>query len=98
MSLVPAFDGRPIRREALYWEHERNCAIRVGRWKLVGKGVLGPEGPQVDRWELYDIDADRSELNNLAQKHPERVRKMSQMYLEYARRTDVLPFRSKQKK
>jgi len=98
VSLTPVFENKPVKREALYWEHEGNCAIRIGKWKLVGKGVLGPEGPRVDRWELYDIDADRSELKNLAQEHPERVKKMSAMYLDYARRTDVLPFGSKQKK
>ena len=33
VSLVPVFDGKSIEREAIYWEHERNCAIRKGKWK-----------------------------------------------------------------
>ena len=41
-SLVPAFLGQKIEREAIYWEHEGNRAIRVGDYKLVAKGADGP--------------------------------------------------------
>jgi len=95
LSLAPVFDDKPIQREAIYWEHERNCAIRKGKWKLVGKGVLGADGPNVSKWELYDIDADRSELNNLAEKQPQRVKEMSDMFLAYCKRANVLPFSGK---
>src|SRR5207249_97578 len=37
-SLVPAFANRSLERDALYWEHEGNRAMRVGDWKLVAKG------------------------------------------------------------
>ena len=83
-SLVPAFDNKPIQREALYWEHEANRAVRVGNWKLVARGINGP-------WELYDLDADRTELNNLAQRYPERAKKLVAMWQRYAERTNVLP-------
>lgn len=36
-SLRPAFADKPIDREALFWEHEGNRAVRVGDWKLVAK-------------------------------------------------------------
>ena len=37
-SLMPAFQGKTIGREnPLYWEHEGNRAIRIGKWKLVAK-------------------------------------------------------------
>jgi arylsulfatase A-like enzyme len=91
MSLLPVFDGKPIGERALFWEHERNGAVRLGNWKLVGKTVLGPDGPKEDRWELYDIEADRSELNDLAAQQPTRVREMSALFLKYARRCNVLP-------
>jgi len=58
-SLVPAFDNKPIQREAIYWEHEGNRAVRQGKWKLVSK--------HPGQWELYDIEADRTELTDLAQ-------------------------------
>lgn len=34
-SLAPVFGNGTIDRDALYWEHEGNRAIRVGDWKLV---------------------------------------------------------------
>jgi arylsulfatase len=101
VSLVPVFEGKDLPSRALFWEHERNCAVRQGKWKLVGKGVLGPDGPREEKWELYDIDADRSELKNLAAQEPERVKAMSALFLEYAKRCDVLPLpggKSKAKK
>ena len=27
----------PLQREAIYWEHEGNRAVRMGKWKLVSK-------------------------------------------------------------
>ena len=99
VSLVPVLvHGNPIKREAIFWEHERNCAVRVGKWKLVGKGVLGPEGPNVGKWELYDIEKDRSELNNLAAQQPERVARMSDLFLAYCKRANVIPFQGEKKK
>lgn len=83
-SLKPAFEGRKIEREAIYWEHEGNRAIRVGEWKLVAKGRTGP-------WELYNIDTDRAEMNNLAADEPTRVRILSAMWQKYAERANVLP-------
>jgi len=73
-SLVPAFarDGA-VTREFLWWHHERNRAIRMGDWKLVAEGAAGP-------WELYDMRTDRSESNNLAGAHPERVRALSERW------------------
>jgi len=84
-SLVPAFSGKPIEREAIYWEHEGNRAVRVGKWKLVARGRNG-------KWELYDMEADRSEMNDLAEKQPDRVKQMSNLWTRYAERTNVLPW------
>ncbi|MEX0346420.1 MAG: arylsulfatase [Rhizobiaceae bacterium] len=46
------------REQPIFFEHEGNCAVRDGQFKLVRK--YGCD------WELYDMDADRTELNNLA--------------------------------
>ena len=51
-SLEPAFHGRPVSRgDAFYWEHEGNRAMVDGGFKLVSRFP--------DRWELYDLAADR---------------------------------------
>jgi arylsulfatase len=83
-SLLPAFRNEPIAREALYWEHEGNAAVRVGDWKLVRKGRNGP-------WELYDLKADRTELHDLAAAQPDRVRDLSTRWTQWAHRAQVLP-------
>jgi arylsulfatase A-like enzyme len=85
VSLLGAFEGQEVTRDALYWEHEGNRAIRVGSWKLVAKGPAGA-------WELYDLAHDRAELHNLADRYPERVAQMRQMWETWARRANVLPW------
>jgi arylsulfatase len=85
-SLVPVFENISIDREAIYWEHEGNRAVRTGDWKLVSK--WNNRG----KWELYNIARDRSELDNLAGVHPERVEEMAAKWQAYAERTNVLPW------
>ena len=92
VSLKPVFGGTSIIREKpLYWEHQGNRAIRMGNWKLVAKGSFGA-------WELFDVDSDRSELNDLADLYPNRVTEMSQKWEEWAIETHVKPWPWKQKK
>jgi arylsulfatase len=83
-SLVPTFDGQSIEREALYWEHMGNRAVRIGKWKLVAVNK--------DDWELYDLDADRPETNNLAHQHHNRVKQMAAAYDTWADRVGVMPW------
>jgi arylsulfatase len=89
-SLRPAFTGGKVnRRDALYWEHEGNRAIRDGRWKLVSKFP--------DKWELFDLEADRTEMNNLVNRHPDRAEQMVAQYEKWARRAQVQPWDAVQK-
>jgi arylsulfatase A-like enzyme len=93
-SLLPAFANLPIDREALFWEHEGNRAIRMGKWKLVARAWTDSECGRsgLNKWELYDLDADRTELNNLASQYPDRVKAMSASWVEWAQRLHVLPW------
>jgi arylsulfatase len=84
-SLVPAFAGRPIEREALYWEHEGNRAVSVGDWKAVAKGPGG-------KWELYDLSRDRTEGTDLVASEPEKLNELVRKWEAYAKRTNVLPW------
>ncbi len=83
-SLAPAFADKPVAREALFWEHEGNAAIRVGDWKLVRKGAAGP-------WELYDLKKDRTELNDLAASMPDKARELAAAWEAWAQRAQVKP-------
>jgi arylsulfatase len=44
-----------------------------------------------DVWELYNIDEDFSEANNLAAKHPEKLKELQAIFLKEAERNHVLP-------
>lgn len=80
-SLVAAFDNQAIKREAIYWEHEGNRAVRMGRWKLVSK--------HNQPWELYDLEADRIETKDLAASFPDRVKEVTMAYDRWAKRCGV---------
>lgn len=82
-SLAPAFAGKKIERDAIFWEHEGNRAIRVGDWKLVAK--------EDKPWELYDLAADRTEQHDLAAAQSERVQRLAAKWDEWAKRANVLP-------
>ncbi|MES2695460.1 MAG: arylsulfatase [Verrucomicrobiota bacterium] len=84
-SLAPAFAGKKIEREALFWEHEGNRALRMGDWKLVAKGTHTP-------WELFNMKSDRTEMNDLAQAQPDRVKEMASIWDRWARRTHAVPW------
>jgi len=82
ISLLPILRGEAqvVRTVPLAWELWGNRAIRDGRWKLDWSS-------SVRRWELYDLEADRTETNDLAARHPERVRTMAAAWEGWAQRT-----------
>lgn len=71
-SLVPTFaDDTAIERPYLFFQHEGNRALRVGGYKLVSAVEAG------DRWELYNLAADRSETLDLAPSQPALVERLA---------------------
>jgi arylsulfatase len=84
-SLTPALRGRRVEAAPLYWEHEGNRAIRAGKWKAV---AVDPAG----KWELYDMEADRTEMRDLAARHPARLKEMVGQWEQWARRTNTIPW------
>lgn len=93
VSLCPSFNSNAdLKREAIYFEHEGNCAVRMGKWKLVSKSVHGDWRPYpFGNWELYDMENDRTETRNLAAEYPDLVKKMVDMFDAYAHRANVYP-------
>lgn len=80
LSMAPTLLGKPRRQRQhpyLYWEfHEqgKKQAVRVGNWKAVRVNVAKkPDGPI----ELYDLEADLGEQENIADRYPEIVAQMT---------------------
>lgn len=85
ISIVPALMGKTDKQqehEYLYWEYPRydwrrrryvptgpEQAIRMGKWKAVRLTFEGP-------FELYNLETDISEKDNIAQKHPDIIARM----------------------
>jgi arylsulfatase A-like enzyme len=82
-SLVPLLKigDTSIHNGPVYWEHEGNRALREGKWKL----VWSRDGP----WELFDLESDRTEMNDLVADFPRKAADMQRRWEGWARRMGV---------
>ncbi|UCF98536.1 MAG: arylsulfatase [Spirochaetaceae bacterium] len=84
-SLLPAVCGKSWSRERpIYWEHEGNCALRDKDWKLVRK--------YPGSWELYNLERDRTEQENLIDREPVLATRMIKEWSHWAERCGVVPW------
>lgn len=82
VSLCPAFTGGPLSRpRPIFWEHEGNKAVRDGRWKLVQRHRTP--------WQLFDLEADRTEQHDLIREQPGIAARLESAWKEWAERTYV---------
>lgn len=78
VSMVPAFAGNPVERNVpLFWRTHVSpagdrVALRVGDWKLVGDDTM-------TKFQLYEIQKDWQEENDLATQMPEKTEEMKQI-------------------
>ncbi len=82
-SLLPVFEGEAIDRDVpLYW-HNRiakgpKIAMRRGPWKILANESL-------DHFELYNLEEDPREQNDLSEEKPKRFQAMKKKLLEVHR-------------
>jgi arylsulfatase len=76
--------GRRALDRYLFWEHEENCSVRRGQYKALQKYDTG-------HWELYDLEKDASEINNIAASCPMEVKELSRRWYDWAETHHVVP-------
>ncbi len=73
MSLASILDApETLTPRTLWWLHEGNRAIRVGQHKLVAA--------KNESWQLYDLEMDRAESNDLATQQPETLDQLKALW------------------
>ncbi|WP_374755177.1 arylsulfatase [Dyadobacter jejuensis] len=79
ISFLPELLGKKNQQkkhEYLYFEYPEKggqLAIRLGKWKGVKVNLKNNPG---NPWQLFDLETDRNETNDLAVKHPDILKKM----------------------
>jgi arylsulfatase A-like enzyme len=99
VSMRSSFDdaGAAERRVMQYFEMFCNRGIYHEGWTAVTRHstpwVVGTELPpfQDDVWELYDTNSDWTQARDLAAEMPEKLQELQQLWLEEARKYNVLP-------
>ncbi|MCC7267145.1 MAG: arylsulfatase [Caulobacteraceae bacterium] len=82
-------EARPD-RGAQYFEMGGHRGLYLDGWKAVTRHTSGTPFDD-DVWELYNLDADFSETNDLAKQEPERLKAMVERWWQEAETHGVLP-------
>jgi arylsulfatase len=84
LSMVPLLQGETRSPHAqLAWFWAGNRALRQGPWKLVWDKLRDKQ------WELYNLDADRCETQDLAADAPDRVSQMAEDWFAWAEKVGL---------
>ncbi len=82
-SLLPIFQGK--QREAhseLCWDTPWHHAVLMGQYKAIREKKKGT-------WQLFDLEADGTETNDLAEKQPQRVQEMAKHFEAWRKRVNI---------
>ena len=91
-SLVPEIENGQVQsHKPLYWPLNGHKAILLGDYKLEATS-------DTSSWELYNIQIDRSELNNIAGEYPDRVKSMANMWRKWADKVGVFKGRTEKQR
>lgn len=80
-SLLPVIQNViETQHDTLFWEHVGGKAARVGDWKIAAL--------KDQPWELFNLEEDRTEANNLADQYPEKVAEMVALWEDWFKRVN----------
>ena len=82
VSVLPLlFQGEALSPRTVFWRKGGDLAARSGDWKLVV--------PEEQKPQLYNLEQDISESNNIAEQHQERVDKLMAELAEWEKDVDT---------
>ncbi|MGZ6582310.1 MAG: arylsulfatase [Gaiellaceae bacterium] len=86
-------DAAPTTRKTQFYCMLGSRGIWHEGWKAITNHptLSGWSDFNDDEWELYNIDVDRAELHNLADKHPEKVRELVNLWYAEAGANGAFP-------
>jgi arylsulfatase len=91
-SMNYSFDApdEPTRKHIQYFEMMGHRGLYRDGWKAVTRHDFGSDFDN-DRWELYNLNEDRSECKDLAESHPEMLAELIELWWSEAEEHGVLP-------
>jgi arylsulfatase A-like enzyme len=96
-STFASAKARPVRQRQ-YFEIITNRAIYDKGWIACAQHTLpwrqdaAPGHWEKDKWELYNLDDDFSEANDLAAKNPKKLAELKALFDKEAKKNNVYPF------
>nr|WP_197046748.1 arylsulfatase [Oceanobacillus salinisoli] len=96
VSFAETFDNPDAEtgKDTQYFEHSGKRTIYHDGWKAVSVHEPGTDFED-DEWQLYHLEEDFSELNNVAEEHPEKVEELIKIWHEEAEKNNVFPMSEK---
>ncbi len=104
VSLAYTFDkaiaNKPSTHHTQYFEMMGDHAIYHDGWMASTKvirppwdvvGAVNQDPVNNVTWELYDVSKDWTQANDVAAAHPDKVKELAKLFLEEARKYEVLP-------
>ena len=91
ISMAYTFNSdAPTRKDMQHFELLGDRAIWYRGWKAVARHPKGTDF-EADQWELYHLDDDFAEIDDLAAQQPDKLREMVELWWSEAGKYNVLP-------
>ncbi|MDO5977904.1 arylsulfatase [Flavivirga spongiicola] len=77
ISLLPILEGKEAKRDKpIFWQWKEGRALLQNNWKIVKHGIDKP-------WDLYNIEEDPTETNNLNNMYPDKIIELDSMFINW---------------